>query len=149
MQQVQASSHVATDAELLMVGPSATTFRIGNAVIKIPRFDDEAEITQANAKAMRIEANVYRILEAHDRIAYNGTLKDYVATHGPTYLRKWTQQMIEGVEFIHSRGVRHSDIRLNQWFPDPGMNARLSDFNASGYDDHPDLGLPGREGSRA
>ncbi|KAK0947582.1 hypothetical protein LTS01_026030, partial [Friedmanniomyces endolithicus] len=104
-----------------MLGPSATTFRIGNAVIKIPRFDDEADITQANAKAMRIEANVYRILGTHDRIANclyisplsdmimleyysDGTLKNYVATHGPTYLRKWAQQMIEGVEFIHSRG---------------------------------------------
>lgn len=150
------------DMELLMVGSCSSTYRLGQVVIKVPRIDEEAEITQANVKATTVEANVYRILGAHDRIAHclyisplrdmitlefynNGNLKDYVATHGPTQLRKWAKQMIEAVEFIHERGVRHSDLRLDQWLLDSGVNARLSDFNASGYDECPTYGLRGEK----
>ncbi|KAI7104401.1 hypothetical protein KC343_g15680 [Hortaea werneckii] len=75
----------------------------------------------------------------------HGNLKDNVAIHGPTQLLKWARQMIEGVQFIHSKGVRHSDIRLSQWLLDPQMNARLSDFNSSGYDECPAQGLPGQK----
>ena len=127
-----------------MIGSRSSTYRLGQVVIKVPRIDEEAEITQENAKATTIEANVYRILGTHDRIANrlyisptkdmimlefygHGNLKDYVAIHGPTQLHKWAKQMIEAVQFIHSKGVRHSDIRLNQWLLDSGMNARLSD----------------------
>lgn len=145
-----------------MVGSCSSTYRLGQVIIKVPRIDEEAAITQGNAKAMTIEANVYRILGTHDRIANclyispmrdmimlefygNGNLKDYVANHGATQLRKWAKQMIEAVQFIHSKGIRHSDIRLSQWLLDSGMNARLSDFNASGYDECPALGLHGEK----
>ena len=107
---------------------------------------------------MPVEANVYKILGSHDRIArrlyisamkdtvmldfyQNGNLRDYVATHGPETLLTWTKQMIEAVEFIHSKGIRHSDVRLDQWLLNSAMNARLSDYNASGYDANPALGL--------
>jgi hypothetical protein len=107
-------------AKLLMVGSSSSTYRLAELIIKITRIDDDAAITQANAKAMAIEANVYSILGNHDRIAnfiyisplrdmillqfyVNGNLKQYVA-----------RQMIEAVEIIHGKGVRHSDIRLDQ-----------------------------------
>ena len=43
-------------------------------------------------------------------------------------------------------GVRHSDLRLDQWLLDNDMDARLSDFNGSGYDARAALGL---EGSKA
>ena len=48
--------------------------------------------------------------------------------------------------FIYTMGVRHSDLRLDQWLLDADLNARLSDFNASGYDAKTALGL---EGSKA
>ena len=51
--------------------------------------------------------------------------------------------MVEAVEFVHGKGIRHSDIRLDQWLLDSEMNARLSDFNASGYDECPSFGLQG------
>jgi serine/threonine protein kinase len=118
-------------AKLLMVGSSSSTYRLAELIIKITRIDDDAAITQANAKAMAIEANVYSILGNHDRIAnfiyisplrdmillqfyVNGNLKQYVESHGPTQLRKWARQMIEAVEIIHGKGVRHPDIRLDQ-----------------------------------
>ena len=53
------------------------------------------------------------------------------------------RQMIEAVAFIHSKGVRHSDIKLSQWLLDKELNARLSDFNACGFDEQPALDLDG------
>ncbi len=53
--------------------------------------------------------------------------------------------MIEGVGYVHSKGVRHSDLRLDQWLLDSETNARLSDFNASGYDECSRLDLPGEK----
>lgn len=141
-----------------MVGASSSTYRLGEVVIKVPRIDQDGEITKANAKAMTVEADVYRILGPHPLIANckyisptrdmivlefydKGNVKDYVAAHGPTQLRKWAKQMIQAVEFVHSKGVRHSDIRLEQWLLDSEMNVQLSDFNSSGHDECLSLGL--------
>ena len=52
--------------------------------------------------------------------------------------------MIASIAYIHSRGVKHSDLRLEQWLVDEDKNLRLSDFNGSGFSDQPHLGLKGR-----
>lgn len=147
------------DIELLMIGMSSLTHRVGKVVIKTPRIDEEASITQENARATATEANVYMILGKHPRIAeclyisptkdlialeyyHNGTLKDHIIHNRPKDIQKWAQQMIEGIVEIHSRGVRHSDIRLDQWLLDSELNARLSDFNASGHDGNTALSIP-------
>ncbi|KAI6874190.1 hypothetical protein KC343_g12329 [Hortaea werneckii] len=147
--------------KLLVIGSCSSTYQLGQVIIKVPRIDKDAEITQWNAKATATEANVYRILGTHSRIANciyisptndmimlefysHGNLRDYVAIHGPAQLMKWAKQMIEGVQFIHSKGVRHSDIRLSQWLLDSGINARLSDFNSSGHDECPALVIQGQ-----
>lgn len=158
MDSTQTTAPDAFQANLLMVGACSSTYRLGEVVIKVPRIDEDAEITKANAKAMTVEANVYCILGSHPLIANctyisptrdmillefysNGNLKQHVAAHGPTQLRKWAKQMIEAMDFVHSKGIRHSDIRLEQWLLDSEMNARLSDFNSSGYDECVSLGL--------
>ncbi|KAK5109080.1 hypothetical protein LTR62_007536 [Meristemomyces frigidus] len=152
------------ETELLMIGSSSCTYRHNQVIIKVPRIDDEAEITQANAHATKVEANVYRILGVHERIAKClyisptreiiilefyplGNLKDYIALHGrnATQVGKWANQMIDSVHYIHSKGVLHSDLRLEQWLLDPHLNARLGDFNSSGYDECPALDLPARK----
>ena len=143
-----------------MIGTSSCTYQVGKVVVKVPRIDEETEITHENATAMKVEANAYTILGSHDRIAnclyvsptrdmivlefyVNGNLKDHTSINGPVQLHKWSRQMIEGVVVVHGKGIRHSDIRLDQWILDSGLNARLSDFNASGYDEQPALGIPG------
>ncbi len=77
----------------------------------------------------------------------NGTLKRYVdqrrASITDVFLKRWSRQMIESAVFIHAMGFRHSDIRLDQWLLDADLNARLSDFNGSGYDGQAALGLDG------
>ncbi len=152
------------EPELLMVGISAKTFRIGNKVSKVLRLDEEEAITAQNIKATCNEASIYILLGDHPRVAKclyvgpeksyieleyytNGTLKRYVDQHRANitdiFLKRWARQMIEGTVFIHAMGVRHSDIRLSQWLLDADLDARLSDFNGSGYDGQTALGLDG------
>ncbi|KAL1985996.1 hypothetical protein VTN96DRAFT_7131 [Rasamsonia emersonii] len=164
-QEVVSPSSV-PERELLMVGMSAKTYRIRNTVRKECHvLPDDVGITEQNMEACRNEADVYLILGKHPLIATclsigphreyidleyyeNGNLKQYINSNRASIieadLKRWAYQMIESIAYIHSKGVRHSDIRLDQWLVDAGLNARLSDFNASGFDPQPDLGLEAR-----
>ena len=149
-------------AELLMAGISSETYRLGDQVIKTPRLDDDEAIAKQNFMATYNEASVYILLGDHQSIAKclrvgsrksyvlleyypNGTLKDQVLRRPPRTprLKRWARQIIESAVYIHSKGVRHSDFRLDQWLLDRSFNARLSDFNGSGYDANQALGLEG------
>ena len=152
---------------LIAVGMSAKTYLKGNTIIKVPRVDDEDDqIIEANRKAARNEADVYILLDKHPYIAVcnyispskdyleleyypHGSLSDHVKSHRnkitDAALKRWARQMIEGISYLHVKGVRHSDLRLDQWLLDVDFNARLIDFNGSGYDPCPNLGLEGSE----
>jgi len=149
--------------ELLMVGVFAETYRIGNIVKKVYRkFSDDDNATEESIKAIHNEASIYMLLGNHPRIAKypfidpsktyielkyypNGNLKGFLEKHRPhiedTRRKYSARQIIESAEYIHTMGVRHSDFRLEQWLLDEMLNARLSDFNASGYDSNAELGL--------
>lgn len=151
--------------ELLMVGMSAKTYRIGDTVRKECHvLPDDIGITKQNLDACKIEAQVYRILGDYPLIARclsigagneyieleyypHSTLTGYIQRNRMCItemdLKRWAYQIIKSVAYIHSKGVRHSDFRLDQWLVDADLNARLSDFNAAGFDDQPDLGIKG------
>ncbi|KAJ6280878.1 kinase-like protein [Bipolaris maydis] len=152
--------------ELLMVGMAANTYRIGNVVRKECHIltTDEA-ITQQNLEACETEALVYQILGQHPCIAecllISPThdyieLKYYPSSNLKTYinknrgnititdLKRWAYQMVESVAYIHSKGIIHSDLRLEQWLVDTNLSARLGDFNNAGFRDQPDLGIRAR-----
>jgi serine/threonine protein kinase len=152
--------------ELLMVGIFAETYRVGNIVKKVyRRFPDDDIATEESIKATHNEANIYILLGDHPRIAKflhtdpaktyieleyypNGNLKNFIEKYRP-YIevrKRWARQIVESAEYIHTMSVRHSDFRLEQWLLDETLNARLSDFNASGYDRNVEIGL---EGSKA
>ncbi|KAK4951021.1 hypothetical protein LTR10_011014 [Elasticomyces elasticus] len=152
------------EASTLSCGTSCT-YRIGQYIVKIPRidFEDAALSEQYLQHAVR-EANAYRILQSHDRIAKcmhacpisglvaleyyrNGNLKAYIDKNDPTRLLTWTRQMVESIQYIHSKGVRHSDLRLDQWHIDSELNVRLSDFNGAGYDGCPLLEIEAQPNS--
>ncbi|KAL1855939.1 hypothetical protein Plec18167_000440 [Paecilomyces lecythidis] len=151
---------------LIMVGIRSYTYLIQNFVRKkhliVP---DEDGLTQDNIRSCRTEADIYYILGEHPRVAKclsigpdkdyvdleyypNGNLKQYVDNNRAQIteadLKRWAHQMIESMAYIHSKGVIHSDIRLDQWLLDESFNARICDFNASGFDAQPDLGLEKR-----
>lgn len=153
--------------ELLMVGIFAETYRIGNIVKKVYRkFPNDDDASEESIKAIHNEASIYILLGNHPRIAKylfvdpsktyielkyypNGSLKGYMDKHRPhiddAHRKYWARQIIESADYIHTMGVRHSDFRLEQWLLDEMLNARLSDFNASGYDSNAELGLKGSE----
>ena len=153
-------------AELLMVGMSAKTYRIDNRVVRVCNVHPEdLAITEQNLVSCETEALVYRILGEHPRIARclssnppegwielefypNGNLKAYLERKDSSISeadkKRWFIQMIESVSYLHSKGVRHGDLRLEQWLLDNDENVRLSDFNGSGFDAQPTLALKGR-----
>ncbi|KZF26028.1 kinase-like protein [Xylona heveae TC161] len=154
-----------TKPQLLMIGMGAITTRTGDRVCKKYRIlDDDAAVTKDNISAMEREANVYLMLGTHPHVAEclfvapskeyielryypKGNLRDYRAMHAhdisDARLEHWAYQMIDSIAFIHSKGVRHADIRLDQWLVDEQLNARLCDFNGCGHDGDAGLGLPG------
>ncbi len=151
--------------ELLSAGTFAEIYRIGNIVKKVyRRFPDDDIGTEGSIKATHNEASIYILLGDHPRIAkflhtnpaksyielkyyFNGNLKIFIEKHRPHMEVRmyWARQIVESAEYIHIKGVRHSDFRLEQWLLDETLDARLSDFNASGYDRNVEIGLEGSE----
>jgi serine/threonine protein kinase len=88
--------------------------------------------------------NDYIELEYHP---YNN-LEKYLGKHRSNTtvedLKHLAYQMVESVVYIHSKGVQHADLRLEQWLVDTSFNARLSDFNGAGFECQPSLGLQAR-----
>jgi len=52
---------------------------------------------------------------------------------------RWVKQLFDAVQFIHSKGVLHSDISCNSVFLDKDLNIRLGDFGGSDIDRHAPL----------
>ena len=126
--------------ELFMVGMSLKIYRVGKMVARICHvFSDDPAITQQNLEACETEALVYQILGEHPRIVHclswypsqsqielefylNGNLKDFIERNYSSTTeadkKRWDIQMIESVLYLHSKGVRHGDLRLEQWLWD-------------------------------
>lgn len=145
-----------------MVGNTSETWLIGDIVRKTYVTSSDVAITKANLDAARKEACVYSILGQHPLIAKClsisstksyidlkycrvGSLRDYALSHRQnitdSQLKTWARQLVSSVAYIHSKGVRHADLRLDQWLLDEGLDAYLTDFNGSGFDAQPELGF--------
>lgn len=62
--------------------------------------------------------------ELFDKIAHHGRLSEVEA-------RKYFQQLIDGVEFCHSKGVYHRDLKPENLLLDSQGNIKISDFGLS------------------
>lgn len=148
--------------ELLMVGNTSETWLIENIVRKVCRTESDADATKANVEAAKNEANVYLTLGDHPLFAKclsigpkkeyielmfypRGTLRDYIYSSRSdiisSQLKTWARQLVQSVAYIHSKGVRHADLRLDQWLLDQDLQPHLADFNGSRYDSQLALGL--------
>ena len=147
-----------TSQSLIGVGIFSFVYRISNACVrKVPR-DSAAD----NIQAVRNEASIYAILGSDEHIAIctslgravdyvdlkwaiNGNLEDYIRINTTritdAFRLQAGRQIIEAVQYIHSRGVIHSDLCLRQYLLYEDGKARLSDFAAASYEGHEALGM--------
>ncbi|CAD6256782.1 unnamed protein product [Miscanthus lutarioriparius] len=96
-------------------------------------------------EVMGSKTRVYIVLEfvmggeLHDIIATSGRLKEEEA-------RRYFQQLINAVDYCHSRGVYHRDLKLENLLLDVAGNLKISDFGLSALSDQvkviDDMGLP-------
>ena len=66
--------------------------------------------------------------------ASNGDLLEYVKGKGKletSEARKMFRQIVYGLAHIHSRGVIHRDIKLDNIFLDDDLNPKIGDFGVS------------------
>jgi len=89
----------------------------------------------------RKEAVIYIVLE----LATGGELFDYVATTGrfsEPIARFYFHQLINGLEYVHNKGVTHRDLKPENVLYDQSFNLKIADFgfaapiegrDASGY----------------
>jgi hypothetical protein len=101
------------------------------------------------AHTLHVERTIFQDLGQHDRIirylgntsdglrlelAACGSISDFLSQkHNPSLgIRlKWSRQAAEGVAFVHSRGVVHCDIHVNNLLLDENLDVKLSDFQGT------------------
>ncbi|KAE8161285.1 kinase-like protein [Aspergillus tamarii] len=134
-----------TQHNIISIGQFTAVHRLNRSTVrKIP--SDKSDIY--DTRAVAIEAQVYRHLGRHKRIArclqcseshidlryeVNGDLESYLRSRCPSdgFRHRMARQAIEAVIFIHNKGVIHSDLCARQFLVDKRCNARLSDFGGS------------------
>ncbi|XP_039797319.1 CBL-interacting protein kinase 3-like isoform X1 [Panicum virgatum] len=85
-------------------------------------------------EVMGSKTRIYIVLEfvmggeLHDIVATSGRLKEDEA-------RRYFQQLINAVDYCHSRGVYHRDLKLENLLLDIAGNIKISDFGLSAISD--------------
>ncbi|PUZ73526.1 hypothetical protein GQ55_2G481100 [Panicum hallii var. hallii] len=85
-------------------------------------------------EVMGSKTRIYIVLEfvmggeLHDIVATSGRLKEDEA-------RRYFQQLINAVDYCHSRGVYHRDLKLENLLLDIAGNLKISDFGLSAISD--------------
>lgn len=123
---------------VLAIGSTSFVGDLGNnQVLKYPLVAEDRE-------AIEHEARIYDVLGIHPRIlrchglddaglrldrAANGTLRDFLeAQHSPRDRLKWSRQLAEAVDYVHTKQVFHCDISLRNCFITDKYDLQLGDF---------------------
>ncbi|KXT06509.1 hypothetical protein AC578_6052 [Pseudocercospora eumusae] len=124
---------------ILATGCTSFIGDLGNGqVLKYPHVAEDREATEH-------EAGVYEVLGSHPRIlpyyglgptglrlgkAANGALSEFLreAPRSPQDKLKWSRQLAEAVEYIHTMQVFHCDISPRNCFITDKYDLQLGDF---------------------
>ena len=105
-------------------------------IVNLVEYSQEGIVVKSNGAK---ESVIYIVLE----LATGGELFDYVATTGrfsEVISRFYFRQLIEGLEYVHNKGVTHRDLKPENVLYDQYFNLKIADFGFAAP-------LAGRDGS--
>ncbi|KAK6257134.1 hypothetical protein QUC31_000593 [Theobroma cacao] len=100
------------------------------SIMKLVRHPYVVRLHEASNLVIASRTKIYIILEfitggeLFDKIVHNGRLSEAEA-------RRYFQQLIDGVEYCHSKGVYHRDLKPENLLLDSQGNLKISDFGLS------------------
>ena len=105
-------------------------------IVNLVEYNEDAVITKSSGAT-------YEALVIILELAQGGELFDYVATGGKfpdPIARKYFQQLIEGLEYVHGQGLAHRDLKPENLLFDQFYSLKVADFGFAAP-------LAGRDGS--
>nr|CAD7200021.1 unnamed protein product [Timema douglasi] len=116
------------------------------ATVKVARSDShECDVAVKIVSKFQAPADVLKkFLPREIEFAENGSLLDIIRRD--TYIDevracRWFQQLVDGVEYCHERGVVHRDIKCDNLLMDIDYNIKLSDFGFARGHMKPKIGV--------
>ncbi|KAJ6585723.1 kinase-like domain-containing protein, partial [Mycena capillaripes] len=77
----------------------------------------------------------------------HGTIVNYLRAHGHAHVDKLLYEIIQGLEYLHSRNIIHGDLKGANILIDEDWSARLTDFGLSIFSDATSTTTGNRGGS--
>ena len=105
-------------------------------IVNLKDYSDKGKIKKSNGKEIDC---IYITLE----LATGGEMFEYVATTGrfdEPIARFYFKQMIDGLNYVHKRGLSHRDIKPENVLFDDKYNVKIADFGFAAP-------IQGRDGS--
>ena len=96
-------------------------------IVNLIEYSDTGALKKSDGSTKQV---IYIVLE----LATGGELFDYVATTGrfdEPIARFYFQQLIEGLEYVHKKGVSHRDLKPENLLFDKQFNLKIADFGFS------------------
>ena len=105
-------------------------------IVNLIDYSKEGVVEKSNGTKTNV---VYIALE----LASGGELFDYVATTGrfdEQIARFYFRQLIEGLDYVHQKGITHRDLKPENVLYDSAFNLKIADFGFAAP-------IAGRDGS--
>ncbi len=93
-------------------------------LVKVYEYKENGVIQKTNGKQIPVFYIVFELMtggELYDCVKFSGRLQEKTA-------RYYFQQLIAGMEYLHSKGFVHRDIKLDNLLLGSDYNLRLADF---------------------